>query len=624
MPYVTDLTVKDFSSKSIYGFRSGTKGRRKPNVANTCDRRFSLFNPFEFSITYNYKIVKVKERVYDKKRNRYFLRSVKKSVPYPFYVFEKQTRTIREWRLIYTAGIKTIAESNIREGLLTEVMLRIGWLAAVLKKESNCKPLAFKAADIQNECVAYTTEIHGDADNILLNFDQTNYGKMTSTRTYLGYAGRYYTHEIEAGYNPGTTMWMNYGRRLFLPFSATLTGPSGLDSPVAEWTRVSSEWKRLLYDQPMQTAFDTLETIPTLTAMLWPDSGDFSDSNAKPLVDIAEAISDGAFPLGPPPDAKDAHDRLMDNILSDKRVDALKSTIDFASNAWLWNSLVLQPVLSSAVALSTSVKANDLAIDKYTDLAKSNQWIKGKSLRFLHNVQACDGGFLEPYTETRTKYGTVLGNVTGTVTSNASIDVKKAEANAMMVYKLSQFDAAQMNTSGMRLSQFFNRISSDVDTIIHNVLPLSFVVDWFTSEYTGMLNLKDKVYMPVDQHKLIVSYNLEAYVSMSRVGTASWWTFESTRCTDGFLYESGSFTDRNVDWVSNGRCNQIQGVQTKSNSSDATEYIKYYKRKVYSNPTRRTDFSSSDNIPCMDVVNDDPLNMGKTVTLGALLWGFSR
>jgi hypothetical protein len=390
-------------------------------------------------------------------------------------------------------------------------------------------------------------------------------------------------------------------------------------------------------------------TIATLTAMLWPASGDFEKVGVTPLVDIAEMASDMVFPLGPPPSAVDAHRRMTKYAIDDNVLFSLRESIDFAANSWLWTTLVLEPVISSAVGLMTAVEANDKAIDAYTKQAKSGKWQQGKSLRIFgqNTAKVADQYGLtnpDPIHPSLPFYS--IDGVDGVFSHE--IDVKKMEGNASFNYKLSDVDAALMNTSGMRIGQFFNRLSVSLDTVFHNIIPLSFVYDWFSSDYTGILNLKDKVYVSVADWNLVVSYKLdmdiEAKSSLSytettfqrkwceQLITIDWTTFQTVyieRChpVSPITY-LGIYASKPNENLGGGRYMVYfdPSYNTYSTDDSSVETHKFYRRNVYNRPTRRTDFSNGEiGIDCLDTTKYDPLEeVGKQVTLGALLWGFTK
>lgn len=608
MAYVTDSTIVDNESETIYGWRSGKRGGRPLPEFNpdTCDLTYTLQDPFDFTIDWRHRYVKVRysKRAYSKRRKKYYAYYIWKrvAVPYPFYIFPKKARTVREWRFIYQSGIKVTNAAEAANMNIPEVKQRLLWLEKFLKNKGKCKALRIKSPAAQHTCLAKKSSI--DNNSFVGSFS----GTVSTETNSLAFAHSNYCQR-------------NMDRRFWNPIGVSTIGPYNVPNPTAEAERIKNQWKFALYTMPLQTAFDP-DTISTLTAMLWPDSGDFEDSDAKPLVDISEAISDGAFPLGPPPDAKDSHDRMMNNIISEKNLSATKNIVDFAANAWLWDKLVLEPLVSSAVALSASVEANDAAIDKFTTQAKAGKWIKGKAFRFLRDVGNC-WGYEKSYKEERSVLNS-YGDTYAWMKAESNIDVKKAEANAFFVYRLSEWDAINMDSSGVRISQFMHRLSSGMDEIWHNIVPMSFVVDWFTSEYTGVLNLKNKVYMPVADWKLTVSYKLRTTVHNTEVG------YHLTTIADRYTGDGQTLLVPNMvvayrpgDWYSGGYFYKVKNQVKSKLNIDCTELLTYYDRRVYDSPSRRTDFSSgTTGIACMATNNLDPLNMGKATTLGALIWGF--
>lgn len=612
MAYVTDTTIVDGSSKSIYGFRSGLRGSPKPKEADTCDLKFTRDNPFDFSIDWRTHYVKVREPR-KTKSGRIFYKTVRREVPYPFYQFKSQTRSIREWRLIYNAGIGVLLEAGAHNFELPHVKARLLRLRNLLMRHKKCLPLRYKNPEVQHDCLAMESSID--------SFPSVGPARFTFT-----------CGGTEASHTVPNFAWLGYRYRFWEPLGIQYTGPSHIVADTAEQTAFKSQLSSGLISEPQSIVFDS-NTVSTVTAMLWPDSGDFEDVGSSPLIDLAEAISDGHYPLGPPPNPAEAHDRILANAISNDTLLNLQSgkdAIDFASNLWLWKALVLEPVVSSAIGLMASVAANDKAIDAYTRKAKEGKWIKGKSLRLFSNAADCNDVETH-YSESKTfTSGTYVDGSYDFAHANISVDadIKKAEANAMLVYKLSEFDAAQMNTSGVRLGQFFNRLSSGFDEVLHNIIPLSFVYDWFSSEYTGILNLENKIYMPVQDWKLTMSYNLDMYLTMSETADFQATFYDKYYCSKPWRcvllnppvcvighYRPVTWTSGNWKFVPTSSPTQILEQQ-------ATERLKFYKRTVYNSPVRRTDFSSGIGISCLDTLNPDPLDMGKSVTLGALIWGF--
>jgi hypothetical protein len=183
-----------------------------------------------------------------------------------------------------------------------------------------------------------------------------------------------------------------------------------------------------------------------------------------------------------------------------------------------------------------------------------------------------------------------------------------------------------MNTSGVRLGQYFQRLTSDLGNVLYNLIPMSFVYDWFTSEYSGALDLNERVYMPVGSHKLVISYNLETYLTCTHTDilkhtlTAKWWYYRYWRD----LHRDVLHTYLEDTWVQMPYKYVPKEQYKYEESGTSTEHLKYYVRKVYENPLRRTTFppEGTFGIDCFDT-KTGPLSDGQATTLGALLWGFA-
>lgn len=609
MGYVINKKIMPGESEYINTFRSGN-GNAGPSPKNTCLKTITASDPFDFSVEYRRKAVKTRVPFVSKSGKRYY-RTKYVYVDYPYYNFVTKTRSVIAWRFELQAGKRALKKISQATPHINE---RLEWLEKRLRKEGVCRPVKPRSADVQHSVTHWKSTISGlpavqQLKNVLN--DVAPVPLITND---------------------------NYGfRSIEFPFEEVVGQENNGVNAIYSQTMIDA-----IHNAPIT---DLLKgtTVSTITAMLWPSSDDFQESDASPLIDLSEAAADGVFPLGPPPSASEAHDKLVKNCMSDTKIKAVSDLVDFASNAHLWKQLVLEPVIQSAAALSTSVEANDMAIETYAKMAKSGKWQQGKNLRLYGESPleaALSFGAYDTYT---TSVGSTANNSNnyGVLTHNMTYN--KFEANAMFVYKLSLADSASLNTSGMRLGQFFNRLSSSLDTVIHNIIPLSFVYDWFSSEYTGILNLKDKVYMPVDQYKVITSFNcaLDIESQVAHTVYASKVKFMYGRTINAYDEDSTYMTynvDRQYNQLSHGTwpVGKLTWVSSKkyhvvvSNTPlevpheySIKETHNYYSRYVYENPSRRTDFSNGDlGILNFDYEKRDPLaDDGKKVTLAALLWG---
>lgn len=603
--FETNSTFEPGSVELIYGYRSGS-GNSGGRVKNTCDIRFTAYDPFDFAIEWRTKWVKTRRSRVSKSGRKYFY-NARVFVPYPYYNFVEKTRSVKEWRLLMSAGQSVLDELPERYPR-AHILKVLGWLKSRLKRYGKCRVIKPQSAHIQHGVTHWKSVID----------------KIIPTG--------YYTHEGGAWSVPYVSNG-HYGYRAF-EIESNYVGETGDGPNIAATETLNIN----LVNKPQSVLFSN-DTVSTVAAMLWPASGDMEDIGSTPLIDLGEAVSDGVFPLGPPPNAVDAHERMVKNAMNDDIWKSLTNVVDFAADSYLWATLVFEPVIQSAIGLSVSVKANDKAIDAYTSLAKSNKWQQGKSLRLFGRdpAQAGDCLGVPPV---------MIHNVENTSYTGSiihSIDRKKIEGNASMVYKLSEFDAAQMNTSGMRLSQFFNRLSVSLDTVVHNVLPLSFVFDWFSSEYAGILNLKDKIYLPVSDWKLTMSYNFAVDIESNSVTNALYYTRElwdytpaSNHWMYGYVPESwvfvrydtglNHFEDTSDIYIPNGTkywvYKNIENQTLEVQRDKTVETHRFYRRLVFDKPLRRTDFSNGEvGIECFDTTKGPLEDTGKMVTLGALLWG---
>lgn len=603
---VTDTRIEPNSSESISGFRSGL-GENPVRPENVCDLKVTALDPFDFKVDWRIRYVKNRrKRVLRNGHTRTYYVSV--PTPYPYYIFAKKVRTVKEWRLLLKAGAKVKREISFNAKHIDRIYDQ---LMERLANYGPCRPTKPRSVDKQH-----------------------NVTNMVSTT--LGNIAPKYV--INGPYSVQNAAWDVFGYR-----SAELFGTFVGDLGNGPYYIFDQTMRNKCINEPMAAVFSN-NTVETITAMLWPSSGDFEDIGSTPLIDIAEAVSDGVFPLGPPPDPVEAHKRLSTHAMDDKILRSIKETVDFAADTYLWTTLVLEPVIQSAIGLAASVEANDKAIDAYNKRAQSGQWHQGKNLRLFKGASKCFGAW-DSYA-----YDPPGGPSEPFYLVEHQMEYNNFDANASFYYKLNEVDAAIMNTSGMRLGQFFNRMSTSMHDVFHNIVPLSFVYDWFSSNYSGLLNLENKVYMPVDDWKLILSYNLDMSIKTSgttRVRVVKYRRDTGSRTKNCYdepaIWISGSVSTVMVDedWVlPDDYCvnagyykYQYRYVMIDDNTvedlEETTEQYKYYHRQVFLKPVRRTVFDGATTyatlgIDCLAMDKDKPLeDTGKQITLGALIWGMA-
>lgn len=586
MPYVFNATGGPTSYGGIYGFRtssgSGSSGG-KP-LADVCDRVLTLYDPFIFEKKDNLRWVAHRvQYLTSKGMTRY--RIQRDLINYPYLKFKKQTRTLREWREIHKVYSEMVAEGVINKAQTPDI-IRVGqWLRKAISRYPKCGTAMFKSPreqhDVSHETVDYSNKTKFYVDEYL-----------------------------------GTKKWTSLSSQYTLfqaPFARRRYDEMGMDdNPIEYYPTDVTNYTTHLRDMDIAFRDNTLtaltDSASNIAAILWPSPEDLTDDpSASPLIDIAEAISDGSI-LGTPPDPRTAFDHLdqLDGSSMLSRFAGWKKVIDFGANSWLWSQLVVKPVVSSAVALSAAVRSNDNRINAIETFAKDGKWIQGKHMRIHRKGEEACFGIHTPFE--RSESATVIQYF------REEYDVEEFETNANFVYKLPT--SMSFVTSGQALGLFFNSLSSNLTKVAWNIVPLSFVFDWFSNQFTGQLDLNDKVYLPVESNKLTVS----RLISMSFKRT---WTCEGV-CEWGH-WEKGTYVGATKLRYNNEPLSQplldagyiwvVTDTQTISYNEDQSGLRKNYDRVVYENITP----SDSSSIPCR---SSDPgeLVVGQWVTLSALVW----
>jgi hypothetical protein len=611
MGYQYDKTIVDGYSKSIYGFRSegGVSMAPKPG-SSVCDTKITLYNPFDFTVQYHSKTVKVRQSYVTIRRRQKVIRWhwVKVTVPYPRYIFKKQTHTVRAWREIHVAGQHAINQAPDKT-MLGELSKRLAWLRSALARYPDCRAkVPPRSAESQHNCKAIESTMSEFPTSPVVSWVEPITGRELTHWTQYMLLGNTYYRFLQV---PGCDYTGKVGT----------TGSFGVKmAPFKE------QLKEGLFNAPSRFLNDS-KTIETVAALLWPSSDDMEKIAVTPLVDIAEMISDGTYPLGPPPDPRDAHAKMVKSAISDTALKKLmvgKHAIDFAANLWLWETLVLAPVVSSAIGLAASVSANDKAIERYNEIAKKGEWVKGKKFRLYNHPNICSDGNIQ-LSERETYPAVPSIDVENTL--SVDVEINTFEGNAQFVYKLDESDAVLMNTSGAQIASYLQRLSVDLYEVAYNLIPLSFVFDWFSTAYSGKLNLRSKTYLPIGSSKLILSQKCKADIILDESTTVNIIKHD--------LYAYGSFFRTVYSW-NNPRKNfrespyssyyyVYKGMETKKVQQLVSEHIDYYERVVIDNPTRRTNFDFSDGtglgLSCLDTNNHQPLQLGQEITGAALIWG---
>ena len=594
--YTTDDRASNLDYEKIFGWRTGGGGppANAKSVADACQMELRMYDPFIYEpVTINKSI-----------NYRYYKNGVKhvgnKVVPFIDLKFEFQTRTLKEWREIRSVFLKLVSEGIISGSKCPEVYTKGMYMVRKVNKYNDrvCGKPYYRSSRLQRPVLH--SKYEWDREPVFRN-DIPIFPHLTSIYRWTSIDTQHIAHH-------------NIAETGSLP----LTGPENPFFNFPPTLQYYSDWVAEKKSDFCADPINTLEgQVGTLAAIMWPSPEDLTDDDtASPLIDVAEAVSDGTI-LGTPPSPTDATRILTERSGVDSKylatLDKLSESISFAVNSWLWWQLAARPVYSSMVALSASVKANDNRIAKLNDLATSSKWVQGKSRRIYSDASKdCFGSedsFYMPGTD-----GRVIDSATETVA------VEHFEANASFVYQLG-LDNLVVG-SGQQLSLFFNSLSTSLADVAYNLVPMSFVFDWFSHRYSGPIDLSSKTYMNVREskltfsHKSILSFKREYTASCSViVARACGWPISSNiRCFKNYVGNPTYFFNV-TELPPTGSCLEYEVLGESNLSIDETTTMRYerYDRRVIDNPTR-----NYVGIPCQDILSEP--STGQLVTLGALVW----
>lgn len=597
MPYVQNQQIDNLSNEWLYTWRTSNNGQNQPSkksAIDCCTLKLTYLDPFIFRPNVVRKYFKVRRW----KNNRWYYST--RSFDFNELVFEKHTRSLREWREIAKTFLSLVDEGVISSKRTPEIYSKGYYLVRKLNKYRKCicgrlRP-KMRPPEVQHACTHRKYEWDKPADFIV---DEPMWPGVPYTWTSINtqYMGRYNIanetqHELNTPENPLISRPDDY-------------------SVYTDW--VATARRNLTSD----IAIELLNKKSTLAAVLWPSSTDFNPAgydNAQPLVDVAEAVSDGTI-LGTPPSPVQAAQLIEDmSGVTMKSIDRLRQTVDFASNTWLWWQLVARPVYSAAVSLGGAVAANDARVEAINSTIWDEKWIQGRSLR-VHDKSAETCWLSVPKTFSREYVGS---RVSEAFTEEVGVD--ELESNAQFIYKLGLDNL--VTSSGQQLGMFFNSLSTSLEEVMYNLMPLSFVIDWFTKDYSGQLDVKSKTYMNVTSSKLILSVKSRVYFKRR-------WTAKSSLIyaqlhtqfpgCSGYTWAPQYHFNKTIDDLPDlGPCYgyYLLGSWNMDRDEETTHAYKYYWRNFVVDPPN----SPYESIKCQ-VTSSTP-NFGQGITLGALIWSF--
>lgn len=477
--YEINETLAEDKHESIYGWRT------KCSAEDACEREapedmeITAYNPLNFKLETRMKIVKWRKNVKDSngkniyKYGKPIYYTYVKRINYPYFTFKKQTMHILAWLHILKVLDKLNTMVNLKRDV-PQIYRRYMWLRKILADYKRRKLRAIRNLnhpDGQHSAFHTKGEVLYDESRTATFSRDPN-----QSRTNVSDIARY--HTVNLSY-------------IYAPYHNANGGSQGIDSDFEILQK--RVWKNFATD-PINHVSDR---VGSMALWLWPGADDFLSENdrAQPAVDLAEALADGSL-IGEPPN--------VSSFLNQEHtvVGLMHKSIKFSANSLLWYKLVIEPVVSSAVALSASIVSNDIIMDNLLKSSKEGKWFQGKARPYFKD----SSGFV-------TDFGSNIYKREDCAVTDSVDDVIKypnMKAFGQMRYKLSYIDMLYMHdSSAARMGLYFNQLSTSLREVMHNVVPLSFVFDWFSSRVSLVQNLQKKVLVPVEDWAITSSVKAE-------------------------------------------------------------------------------------------------------------------
>lgn len=620
----TDIRSEDSSLEYISGFRSSGKTSATGKRVASCDKEISLVDPFDLSITRNDKLTKVREYYVTNSGKRKF-RYKLVVLPHPRYEFKMKTRTVKEWKMVLLAGSRVVSAPQMPKSVAS-FWRHYRKLHRVISRYNCSATSAIRSAGVQHSVTHFKTTIQEPP----VNSGQITWDYYGPKTLYSGFSDNAYGHRL--------LEFSHY----FDSNGSLLTGThGGMSINSRHYTKVNNARLHIEHTYFQDPFTELISSVPHLTAMLWPDTDDMTNiPRFNPLGTAAELAVDG-FPLAQTPEVFEPAKDLLEH---ESAYNTINTVMDTAANAQLFTALVAVPLMMSGASMLTAISANDNIIESYQKIANRNLWIQGKSRRLYSRPT-------EKYNfdniVTSTYFDSLANEVSPAGRWQAEFEIRMNEANASFYYRPSFKTSSELDTSAKRLGLFFNQMSISLESLMYNLIPFSFVMDWFSNHFSEQMELQDKVYLEIDDWKLTLSHKILSSCTMTEATTSLQAFYNPATYCKGLWYYNTEPAPRYVSWKRpsvNGHRNGIGtppglpppyflnfnywyeyptvSLYSENRPSPVhgnQETHDMYRRVVFERPLR----SSDPVVPAFISESDiKPPNSSQALTGLALLWSF--
>ena len=583
--YVNSEKLSHGEYEFISSYRSNYgKYLPKQTTGSLCsDKEFTAYNPISFTVNYKLRRVRVKQPLNNGRyRWKYVL------IRYPYVTFKKETYNAVIWKFILQAAEDTyhfIRDFDMMNNGI--IRRRIRWLKRMLAQHDIRK----KKCTLS---VATAKHLH-NVTHLKINMSDFNPDSL----------------KLEVG---PWTFWVAE-ETMFKEISSF--EDRDCFTQVTHGNRGSTEYQFIEYTKQFAYESQNLRDYVQfyeqgMLLWLWPSTDSVrrkDDSRSQLFVTAAEAISDGTL-LGETPNIKDIYNKHNTYAKS------LKSIVDFAANTHLWVNLVIRPLMAEISALTGLVPMLDRILDDVIKMSKADKWIQGDTRPYFKEYPMDDMKCLISYQKEKV-YNASLDDIIKDTT-----DYPMAEAYGQLWYKLDHnaLSVAAYTTRG-RLALGLSDMSTSLSTVAYELIPFSFVYDYFDKTYQRSLAIRNKVFIPLDDYKLgtSIKYRVETerkfYGSRKVYKQYVYKLDRSTRPYQWVYVRTAYYLRKPPPTFSTGDYKFVTDDNPEEKSISGVvsyetirKYVRFYSRPKY-------DINAP--VPPASLTTPNP---EQTLTLGALLW----
>ena len=321
-------------------------------------------------------------------------------------------------------------------------------------------------------------------------------------------------------------------------WDASVIPPSGfLDAPDYKWDLLNSYYfakysrvHRMGYnDVSLASQIDEANTL-RMSAAYWTQN----------LNDVVHEAWPTLENLSAPVDALELYREGIPGkpTTFNPRMNKPENLRNVAAGSWLTYNFGIAPLIGGILDIARSLKRLELAIEQWNTAYSNNEWVDGQSFTVYNAVEHMQSSVI-PETD-------FFINAKNVSNSNSYVDyfIKggrsfiKCEGHIKIRYKVQYIDALT------KLSLFVNQYTASISSIAWELLPFSWLFDYFSDLQSYKHNLQNRTMIPVSSveatysHAHTVEDNYTLYTKHRIWDGKKWSATKAGTTEDKPLYET--------------------------------------------------------------------------------------